>query len=299
MKENKESAVTCEINNHIADVRINRPKKYNAINADVITEMNLILDELESIDDLRVVVLSGNNGNFCAGIDIEMLAGVSGASKKPDSSSKKSSSKREPKELYPRSDTFPNKGQRLSTGWHDLSVPVIAALDGCVFGAGMQVALGADIRVARADAKLSIMETKWGLIPDMGITRTIRHLLPRDVAMKLTLTSQVLSGSDAKELGLVTDIVEDPLTEAFKLAESIASKSPDATSLTKALFNYAWDHEPEQGLQMEEELVLALSKHPNQLEAVKANLQNREPDFVPRVIKDISKIKLVDGVLEY
>jgi len=114
----------------------------------------------------------------------------------------------------------------------------------------------------------------------------------------LTLTSQIFSGCESKELGLVTDLADKPLQEAFQLAEAIAGKSPDATSLTKALYNYAWEHSLEDGLQMEEELVLALSKAPNQLEAVKANLQKREPEFNSRLIKNISKIKLVNGSLE-
>lgn len=297
--ESVSEAVTLTVDNFIADVRLNRPDKYNALNADVYRGLDRIIKELGTRDDVRVVVLSGNGGNFCAGADLEVISKLSGA--KPSSkkaatnSGDKSDSKKAPKELFPRSKSFPNKNQILATGWHDLSVPVIAALEGIVFGAGIQMALGADIRIAKPDAKLSIMETKWGLIPDVGITQTTRHLLPRDVALKLCLTAEVISGTKAKELGLVTELAEEPLAEAMKLAKVIAGKSPDATSLTKALFNYSWEHSIDEGLRMEEELILTLGRESNQLEAVKAQMQKREPDFKPRVVKDITTVdKLLD-----
>jgi len=134
------------------------------------------------------------------------------------------------------------------------------------------------------------METKWGLIPDVAITQTTRHLLPRDVALKLCLTAEVISGTKAKEYSLVTELDEHPYEAAMRLAKNIACKSPDATSLTKALFNYAWEHSIDEGLRMKEELILTVGRQKNHLEAVKANMQKREPEFTPRYIKDISSV---------
>ncbi len=291
MNEVPNNAVTFEVESFIADVRLNRPDKYNALNADLYRGLSSIIEELQTREDVRVVVLSGNGGNFCAGADLEVISKLSGA--KPSSKNKtekEPSAQKTPKELFPRSKSFPNKNQIMATAWHDLSVPVIAAIEGIAYGAGIQMALGCDIRFATPNAKLSIMETKWGLIPDVGITQTTRHLLARDVALKLCLTAEVISGTKAKELGLVTELAENPLQEAMALAKVIASKSPDATSLTKALFNYSWEHSIDEGLRMEEELILTVGRQSNQLEAVKANMQKREPNFKPRVVKDISTV---------
>ena len=141
--------------------------------------------------------------------------------------------------LLARGDGPENHAQRPAWVWKTLPVPVIAAIHGVAYGGGLQVALGADIRIAAPDAKLSVMEIKWGLIPDMSLTQTLRDLVPLDVAKELTFTGRVLSGEDAKELGLVTRVAEDPHAAAMALAGEIAGKSPDAVRAGKKLYEEA------------------------------------------------------------
>ncbi|MDH3641086.1 MAG: enoyl-CoA hydratase-related protein, partial [Gammaproteobacteria bacterium] len=160
-----------------------------------------------------------------------------------------------------------------------MPVPVIVALHGVSYGGGCQIALGADIRFAAPDAKISIMEIKWGLVPDMSITQTLRDLLPLDVAKELTFTGRVLSGKEAQEIGLVTHVADDPLAAAMELAGEIAGKSPDAVRAGKRLYEESWHADARTGLEMESSLQMGLIGAPNQVEAIKANFENRSPDF--------------------
>jgi len=158
-------------------------------------------------------------------------------------------------------------------------VPVICALEGVVFGGGLQVALGADVRYASPDAKLSIMESKWGLIPDMAISTTLRGLLKPDHIKELAWTARVLDSSEAKSLGLVTAVADDPLGASRKLAAECAARSPDAIRGIKALINKAWQMSEADSLALEAHLQSGIIGGENQLEAVSANLQKRKPDF--------------------
>ena len=146
----------------------------------------------------------------------------------------------------------------------------------------MQIALGADIRLAAPDARFSIMEIKWGLIPDMSITQTIRDLVPMDVAKELMFTGRIIEAPEAHQLGLITRVCDDPLAEARKLAREIAGKSPDAIAAGKQLLESTWHGSAGEGLELEETLQKSLIGSPNQAEAVKANFENREPDFKDR-----------------
>ena len=156
---------------------------------------------------------------------------------------------------------------------------MIAALHGVAYGGGAQIALGADIRYASPDTKMSIMGIKWGLIPDMSISQTLRDILPLDVAKELTFTGRVLSGEEAQELGLVTRVVEDPLASAMELAHEIAGKSPDAIRAGKELLETVWHADERTGLELESSMQRALIGSPNQVEAVKANFEKRAPEF--------------------
>ena len=170
--------------------------------------------------------------------------------------------------------------QRPALIWKRLPVPTIAAIHGVAFGGGCQIALGTDIRIAAPDAKLSVMEIKWGLIPDMSLTQTLRDLIPLDLAKELTFTGRIISGTEAKELGLVTHVVADPLAKAMELAREIAGKSPDAIRAGKRLLDATWHADPKTGLDLEQELQRGLIASANQIEAVKANFENRPPKFV-------------------
>jgi enoyl-CoA hydratase/carnithine racemase len=156
---------------------------------------------------------------------------------------------------------------------------VIAAVHGVAFGGGFQIALGADIRYVTPDAQFSVMEIKWGLIPDMAITQTLLRLVPIDVAKELTFTGRVISGTEAVELGVATKLSEDPLADALATAKLIATKSPHAIRAGKALFGEAQGMSRADALELETTLQVALLGSANQMEAVQANMAKRAPDF--------------------
>ena len=260
--------VSIERRGAVADVRLNRPDKYNALSPEMFRAIVAAGDELAEAKDLRAVVLSGSGRGFCAGLDMASFQTMAEPGDRSTVDSLMSS------EQGPE-----NHAQRPAYIWKRLPVPVIAAIHGVAYGGGCQIALGADIRFAAPDAKMSIMEIKWGLVPDMSITQTLRDLVPMDVAKELTFTGRVLSGLEAKELGLVTHVVDDPLAAALELAEEIAGKSPSAVRAGKRLFEETWHADPACGLGLEATLQQGLIGKPNQIEAVKANFENRPPEF--------------------
>ena len=181
--------------------------------------------------------------------------------------------------LQPAGDGPATRAQAAAMVWRDLPQPVIAALHGQVFGGGLQIALGADIRLAAADAQLSVMEIRWGLIPDLGGSQTLRGLTSQDQAKLLTLTGKILSGEEALGANLVTALSDDPLARAMELAETIAGQSPDAVRAAKRLLNEAWVGSVADGLAQEASLQARLIGSPNQMEAVQANLERRPARF--------------------
>ena len=172
-----------------------------------------------------------------------------------------------------------NTVQHVSWQWREIEVPVIAALHGVVFGGGFQISLGADIRIASSDAQFSIMEIKWGLIPDMSGTQLMRHLASDDRIRELVYTGRVFSAEQAKEYGFVTEIHKDPVSAALQLAATIATKNPDAQRANKRLLNAANYLTAEQGLLMESIEQDKIIGRKNQLEAVFAELEKRAPNF--------------------
>jgi enoyl-CoA hydratase/carnithine racemase len=262
--------VTITKTNGIADVRLNRVDKYNALSPDMFQAIIAAGESLAADPGVRVVVLSGNGRGFCAGLDMGSFQGMASG---PRASAGSTSA------LMTRDERPENHAQRPAYVWKRLPVPVIAAIHGVAFGGGLQIALGADIRIAAPDAKLSVMEIKWGLVPDMSLTQTLRDLVPLDVAKELTFTGRILSGTEAKALGLVTRVTEDPLAAAMALAQEIAGKSPDAIRAAKQLYEESWRADARTGLELESKLQIGLIGSPNQVEAVKANFENRAPVF--------------------
>ena len=261
--------VTIDINNHVADVRLNRPEKMNAINQEMWLAISEAGTSLADNSEIRAIVLSGNGRAFCAGLDMGSFQKMSG------SNSERSS-------IIPiaKPDELPgNLAQTAALLWKRLPVPVIAAIHGVAYGAGAQIALGPDIRFAAPDIRLSILEIKWGLIPDVGITQTLRNLVSLDVAKELTFTGRILDGQAAKDLGLVTHVCENPLEAAMELAAEIASKSPDAIRSGKRLLEEAWHADERTGLELETKLQVELIGSDNQVEAIRANFEKRAPDF--------------------
>lgn len=260
--------VTIDVQDGVADVRLNRVDKYNALSPDMFQAIIAAGERLAERRDVRAVVLSGNGRGFCAGLDMGSFQGMAGGRQGGGTGA-----------LLERGERPENHAQRPAYVWKRLPVPVIAAIHGVAFGGGCQIALGADIRFAAPDAKLSVMEIKWGLIPDMSLTQTLRELVPLDVAKELTFTGRILSGEEAKALGLVTHVVDDPLQAALALAREIAGKSPDAIRAGKRLLEESWRADERTGLELESTLQMALIGSPNQVEAVKANFENRAPVF--------------------
>ncbi len=269
--ETTQDLVTIEIKNGIADVRLNREEKYNALSPHMFKAIIDAGQSLAAADDVRAVVLSGNGRGFCAGLDMASFTAMSDGTREKKSDTQNT--------LLSRDEGPENFAQRPALVWKNLPMPVIAALHGVVFGGGAQIALGADIRIAAPDIKMSIMEIKWGLIPDMSITQTLRDLMPMDQAKELTFTGRVMNGEQAQAYGLVTRVEEDPYAAAMQLAEEIASKSPDAVRSAKRLYESAWHADARTGLELEASLQEALIGSANQIEAVKANFEKRAPEF--------------------
>ncbi|MCP5179328.1 MAG: crotonase/enoyl-CoA hydratase family protein [Pseudomonadales bacterium] len=259
--------VTIEVSSGVADVRLNRAEKYNALSPEMFSAIIAAGETLAQAKDVRAVVLSGNGPGFCAGLDMTSMSGL-GSGKSSGGG------------LLRREDDLPdNHAQRPSMVWRRVPVPVICAIHGVAYGGGCQIALGADIRIASPDARISVMEIKWGLIPDMGITQSLRDLVPLDVAKELTFTGRVVSGTEAKELGLVTYVDGDPLARALAIAREIATKNPDAIRRDKALLEQSWRADPRTGLELEARLQTELIGSSNQAEAVRANFEKRTPKF--------------------
>lgn len=252
------------VDNAVATVRLARPDKLNALDADMFDGLIRAGKQIMNDKSVRAVVLHGEGRAFSAGLDFSSFMG------KPELMQK----------LLARGEESPaNVAQRVAWIWQEIPVPVIAAVHGIAFGGGLQIALGADIRYVAPDAQLSVMEIKWGLIPDMSITQTLPHLVPLDVAKELTFTGRIVSGTEAVELGLATKVCEDPLEDALATAKLIAAKSPHAIRAGKALFNDAPTMSRADALKLETALQVGLLGSANQMEAVQANMMKRDPNF--------------------
>lgn len=263
--------VTISIEHHVADVRLNRPEKYNSLSIPMFKAIIEAGESLMKENTVRAVVLSGNGKGFCAGLDFDNFQKMDSAS--PDNESDSFS-------LYQTNEnSAANMAQYAAWVWRQVPVPVIVALHGVAFGGGLQIALGTDIRLAKPDVRLSVMEIKWGLIPDMTASQSLRDLVRLDVAKDLTFTGRIVDGREAEKIGLITRICDDPLAEAFKLAKEIASKSPHAIRSGKQLLQENWHGDEATGLRREEKVESTLIATPNQIEAIMANFEKREPNF--------------------
>jgi enoyl-CoA hydratase/carnithine racemase len=261
-----EQRVRFEVADHVATVTLTRGDKHNALDGAMFLGILEAAERAATTPGVRVVVLHGEGKSFCSGLDVASFVSGDGPLSNEDLL------RRDPGRSG-------NLAQRVCTDWIDLPVPVIAAIHGNCFGGGLQIALGADVRIAAPDARLSVMEGKWGLVPDMGITRTLPRLVRIDVAKELTYTARILSGAEAAELGLVTRVADDPLAAARALAAEIAGRSPDAVRAAKRLYDTAWHADADASLQLETELQLGLLGSPNQIEAVRAGFAKEPPAF--------------------
>ncbi|MDO9354671.1 MAG: crotonase/enoyl-CoA hydratase family protein [Solirubrobacteraceae bacterium] len=242
-----------EAEGRVAVVVLTRPEKHNALDRPMFDAIDAATREIRALaeaGEISAVVLRGEGKSFCSGLDIQAIIG-DGADFAGSTTAL----------LEKDAGDIANLVQRVSYHWKAVPVPVIAALHGNVLGGGLQIALGADIRIAAPDAKLAIAEIRWGLIPDMAITPALPKLIGIDHAKELTLTGRNVTGTEAAQLGLVTRTAEDPAAEALALATEIASKSPLAVTRAKQLFDEVWEATDEQRLATEERLQREILDH--------------------------------------
>jgi enoyl-CoA hydratase/carnithine racemase len=261
--------VSIDFKDGIADVRLIRADKMNALDNAMFEGIIEAGDTLRAMKGLRCVVLSGEGRAFCAGLDMASFAAMKAQG---DGNSVV-------RDLPKRTHGIANRPQQCAWQWRTLPVPVIAAVHGVAFGGGFQIMLGADMRYATADARFSIMEIKWGLVPDLAGTQLMRHLARDDVVRELTYTGRVFDGTEAEKIGFVTRLVADPRAAALETAKEIASKSPDAIRATKRLLNDAAAVDAAAGLMQESVEQQKLIGSPNQIEAVMSNLQKRAATY--------------------
>ncbi len=252
----------------IAHLRLNRPEKKNAVTLDMLDVLAATVASLSDRPELRAVILSGTGGDFCAGLDTATFLEIAGQIDAIKA------------QILTPDDDGANRFQRPAKALIDLPVPVIAVIDGVCFGAGMQLALAADFRIAARSARLSIMEGKWGLIPDMGITMTLPQLMPADQAKRLIMSAEIISSERAFAAGLVTELADDPHSAADDLAAALALRSPDAIRAAKALVDRVWRDPSRDGLKLEAALQAEILGAPNQVETVMAQIQNRAPKYL-------------------
>jgi enoyl-CoA hydratase/carnithine racemase len=266
--------VLIDIENHVAHVRLNRAEKMNALDNAMFEAIVAAGEQLKADTNVRAVVLSGEGRAFCAGLDMGNFANMA----KGDSNTAAEVTGDQGR-LEKRTHGIANRAQYVSWVWRELQVPVIAALHGVALGGGCQISVGADMRYAAPGTKLCIMEMRWGLVPDMGATPFLQKLLGDDVARELTYTNRVILAEEAKELGLVTRVCENPVEEALKVAAEIADRNPAAIRAAKSLLNNAPFEGAAETLLAESVEQDAIIGSPNQVEAVMANLEQREPKF--------------------
>ena len=261
--------VVTTIDGPVAHVALNRAGKLNALDLDMMRALVDTARKLRRTGGVRAVILTGDGPSFSAGLDFASVA-------------------RQPARMMVNFLRPPwrstNLYQEACWAWRRLPVPVLAVIRGHCFGGGLQLALGADFRFTTPDCQFSIMEAKWGLVPDMSGTVSLRELLPMDVAKRLTMTGEIFDGARALELGLVTDVSDDPQAAATALAHQLAARSPDSVAATKHLFHKAWPAAPWRAMRLESSYQLRLLLGANHKIARTANAAKTAPEFTRRTV---------------
>lgn len=258
-----DNRVEVSVEGGVAHVEMNRGSKRNGLDIAMFEAMIETGTGLAARNDVRAIVLSGRGPAFCAGLDFQAIM----------------SNPKAMKHLLSREGSAANIAQRVAYVWREVEVPVVAAIHGPCFGGGLQIALAADIRFGAPDARLSVMEIEWGLIPDMSITQTLLRLVRPDVAKELTFTGRIVDAPEALSLGLLTQLADDPVEAAKECAKQIAARSPQAIRETKRLYDEAPFLNAEDALALETELQLKILGTPNQLAAVQARMLRKTATF--------------------
>ena len=268
-----EDRVSITLSEGIADVRLNRPDKRNALDNEMFLALARAGERLKTEKGLRVVVLSGEGSSFCAGLDFGSFQQMAGGGR--DGAAQAEGSPGTMAE-----GRITHLGQQVAWVWQEVPVPVIAAVHGHALGGGIQIALGADIRIVHPDTQMSVREVHWGLVPDMTGTLALASLVRPDVAKELVFTARVFSGREALDLGLATRVSATPLADAMAMAAEIAGRSPDAVRGAKALINRLANHDAAAQFAEERRIIGSLIGRPNQVEAVMSNFEKRAARFV-------------------
>jgi len=249
----------------VAQVRLTRADKLNALDPAMFAALIEVGQALFEAPGLRAVVLAGEGKGFCAGLDLASLGGDATGGLN---------------HLSERTHGNANLFQQVALQWRKLPVPVIAAVHGVCFGGGLQIAGGADLRIVTPDARLAVMELKWGIVPDMGGYALWRGLVRDDVLRMLTYTAAEFTGAEAAEFGFATRLDADPIARATAIANAIAERSPSAIREAKALFARAADATVDEILMAESVAQQRLIGSRNQREAVASGLERRPARFV-------------------
>lgn len=266
-----EKRVTISVVGGVADVRMNRPDKRNALDGAMFAGLAEAGDELKARKDVRVVVLSGEGSSFCAGLDFGSFQQMAGGA---------SEGAREPRVSDMQEGRITHLGQQAAWAWQEIPVPVIAAVHGHALGGGIQIALGADIRIVHPDTQMSVREVHWGLVPDMTGTLVLSRLARPDVVKELVFTARVFSGKEAFDLGLATRLSATPFDDAMAMAQDIAERSPDAVRGSKELLNRLFAAGAAEQFAEERRVIGSLIGKANQVEAVMANFEKRKTAFI-------------------
>ncbi len=266
-----EPRVTVTIEGGVAQVRLNRPEKRNALDLAMFRAIAEAGESLKAEAGLRVVVLAGEGASFCAGLDFSAFEQMAdGGSIAGDGG---------PGIGDLTASGMTHLGQQICWVWQELGVPVIAALHGHALGGGLQLALGADIRIAHPDTKLSVREAHWGLTPDMTGTFQLARLVRPDIAKELSFTARVVDAREGHAVGLVTRLHDDPVAAANELAAEIVGRSPESVRGVKALFNTMLNAGAAEQFALERRTIGAVIGTPNQVEAIAASFGDRPPSF--------------------
>ena len=265
--------ILISIENHIATVTLNRADKHNALDMAMFYAIDNTIKKLKKNAEVRAVILQAKGEDFCTGLDVKAIM------KSPSNSFKL---------LFKWLPGSANLAQRVSSTWQSLPVPVIAVVQGRCWGGGLQIALGADIRIATKASSWSVMENRWGLIPDMGGTLAFNTLMRQDIAIELAMSARQISGEQAHAYGLVTHLSDDPLQAAKSLATELIANSPDANAAIKKLLRKSWWSSAAMTLLRESYYQIKILFNKNQRIAVQRQLNKDKANqkaFLPRKFK--------------
>ena len=255
------NTILYEVENGIAKVTLNRPDSLNALNLDLFNALIEVGETIKADKHVRVVVLSGAGKAFSAGVDMQLMKMLGELN------------------LDERTHGIANLFQQAAWVWYELPVPVIAAVHGVCLGGGLQIITGADMRYIHPESKLSILEMKWGIVPDMAGPQLWSRFVREDIILGLTYTARTFSGVEANDYGFATRLTTTPLEDALETAQLIARRNPEAIRAAKRLIDNQIPRDAAAGLLAESVAQTAIIKTPNQIEAVMANMQKRAPKF--------------------